>query len=396
MTGVRLTRRVPLPDPRRVSLCERAPEYGPRVLFFSGGTALRGASRELIRYTHNSIHLITPFDSGGSSAVLRRAFDMLAVGDMRNRLMALADQTVQGQPDVYRLFAFRFPKDGEQAELVRWLDRMVGGDDPMVAAIGDPLRKLIRNHLRFFREEMPADFDLRGANIGNLILVGGFLNQGRHIDPVLFLFARLVKARGVVRPVSSADLQLAAELEDGRVVVGQHRLTGKQVEPLTSPIRRLYLARSAADPTPVEQPIRDKVATLIGQADVVIYPVGSFYSSVLANLLCRGVGRAVAALDVPKVYVPNTGHDPEQVGMTLPAAVEVLRSTLAADDPGAIRIRDVLQYVLVDLERGGQHAVELDEVRAMGVEVVDVPLITDASAPLIDPAQLAKVLVSMA
>ena len=66
------------------------PPLGPRLVFFTGGTALRDLSRQLIHYTHNSVHLVTPFDSGGSSAALRRSFAMPAVGDIRNRLLALA------------------------------------------------------------------------------------------------------------------------------------------------------------------------------------------------------------------------------------------------------------------------------------------------------------------
>ena len=75
-TRARITRTARLPDLTRVALYRRAPEYGPKLLFFSGGTALRELSEVLVEYTHNSIHLITPFDSGGSSAVLRRAFAM--------------------------------------------------------------------------------------------------------------------------------------------------------------------------------------------------------------------------------------------------------------------------------------------------------------------------------
>ena len=52
----------------RVERYWRTPSRGPRILFFSGGTALRGIARELKRFTWNSIHLVTPFDSGGSSA----------------------------------------------------------------------------------------------------------------------------------------------------------------------------------------------------------------------------------------------------------------------------------------------------------------------------------------
>src|SRR5690606_34394834 len=100
---VRVSRVAQVPDRVRREQCLREPTPGPRLLFFSGGTALRAISETLTGYTHNSIHLITPFDSGGSSAKLRDAFDMLAVGDLRNRLMALADKTVKGSPDVYSL-----------------------------------------------------------------------------------------------------------------------------------------------------------------------------------------------------------------------------------------------------------------------------------------------------
>ena len=89
---LKIIREVDIPDPYRLELYKRVPELGPRILFFTGGSALRKTSRELIKYTHNSIHLITPFDSGGSSAVIREAFAMPAVGDIRNRLMSLADQ----------------------------------------------------------------------------------------------------------------------------------------------------------------------------------------------------------------------------------------------------------------------------------------------------------------
>ena len=111
MTRVSLTRAVDIPDPIRLARYARAPELGPRVLFFSGGTALRPTSRLLPKCTHNSMHLITPFDSGGSSAKIRAAFPVPAVGDLRNRMMALADTQLKGHPEVFRLFSMRLPTD---------------------------------------------------------------------------------------------------------------------------------------------------------------------------------------------------------------------------------------------------------------------------------------------
>ncbi len=50
---------------------------------------------------------------------------MLAVGDLRNRLMALADRSLHGNPQIYQLFAHRLPKDAEQAELAGEGERLI-------------------------------------------------------------------------------------------------------------------------------------------------------------------------------------------------------------------------------------------------------------------------------
>lgn len=396
-TRARITRTARLPDPTRVALYRRAPEFGPRLLFFSGGTALRELSEVLVEYTHNSIHCITPFDSGGSSAVLRRAFAMPAVGDVRNRIMALADRSVTGNPAVFDLFAHRLPKDGDQADLAARLARMATGDDPLVRRIPDPLRKIIRMHLRFFEDARPVDFDLRGASIGNCILTGGYLNYNRQLDPVIYLFMKLVEARGVVRPTINADLHLACELADGRVVVGQHRMTGKEVAPLDAPITKLWLAANLDDPTPVSAQLREKNVTLIEGADVICYPYGSFFSSVLANLLPRGVGGAVAATDCPKVYIPNLGRDPEQRGLTAARQAEMLLATLRGGCDGDCPRERLLRFVLVDT-KGGRYETRLDieGLRKLGLEVVDAPLVREDRPDRFDPRRVAEVLLSLA
>ena len=84
LVHITVARTLTCPDMVRVDRCLRLPEYGPKILFFSGGSAIRDLSSVLKNYTHNSVHLITPFDSGGSSAELRRAFDIVSVGDLRN------------------------------------------------------------------------------------------------------------------------------------------------------------------------------------------------------------------------------------------------------------------------------------------------------------------------
>jgi len=393
-----IRREVEIPNHMALARLEKCPELGPKLLFFSGGTALRRASARLVNYTHNSVHVITPFDSGGSSAKLRLAFNMPAVGDIRNRLMALADQSLRGNPEIFALFAHRLPasleQGADQGPLRHILDHMVRGKDELVARIPDPMRKIVRNHLAMFQQSMPDGFDLRGASIGNLVLAGGYLANRRHLDPVIFMFSNLVQVRGTVRPVVNKNLHLAAELADGTLVVGQHRMTGKETAKLASPITRLYLSDETG--RLVEQPIRDKMRTLIQSAELICYPMGSFHSSVLANLLPRGVGQAVAHATCPKIYVPSTGHDPECLGLSVADQVERLAGVLMNDAPG-ISLCDVLHFVLVDTAHGQYPGgLDLARIRNLGVEVIDCPLIGYGPSPDIDDRFLVPILLSLA
>lgn len=392
---ISITREVDIPDQYKLELYKRAPELGPRILFFSGGTALRKTSRELIRYTHNSIHLITPFDSGGSSAILRAAFGMPAVGDIRNRLMALADQSIKGNPEIFDLFTHRLPKDSTQAELCEEITTMAQGTHPLVRRIPDPMRKIIRNHFHEFKEVMPADFNLKGASIGNLVLTAGYLANQRQLDPVIYLFSKLVQVRGRVRPTVNQDLHLAARLENGSIIVGQHNITGKEVASLPSPIADIWLTASLESETPVQTEIHDKVKQRIAEADLICYPIGSFYSSLIANLLPQGVGETVARNSCPKVFIPNTGDDPESRGMSIIRQVELLQQHLMAS--GAPSKCDGLDFIVIDSKNASYHeGVDAKRMESMGLTIIDTPMVTKSSTPLIDAQRLGEILVSLA
>jgi CofD-related protein of GAK system len=395
-TPLRITRTVQLPDRVRLSRYLRAPELGPRILFFSGGTSLTKTSRVLKRYTHNSIHLVTPFDSGGSSAKLRQAFSMPSIGDLRSRLIALADENITGNPEVYQLFTYRFPSDQAASKLLERLDQMIKGKQPLVAAIPNPMRRLIRNQLGYFREAMPDDFDLRGASAGNLILAGGYLNNHNHLDPIIFLFSKLVNVLGTVLAVVNDNLHLAAELEDGSCVTGQHRLTGKEVAPLQSPVKRLFLSSLPDKPVIAQAEMRKKYRRLIPQAELICYPPGSFYTSLVASLLPTGVGSAIADTDCPKIYIPNLGHDPEQIGMTLDSSVLTLLDYLRADNADNCPNEKLLNYVLIDSKRGKYlSSLSAPLMQELGIEVIDTRLISRQSAPYYDAELLTSTLLSL-
>lgn len=390
-----ITHTVTLPDPVRIARCRKSPELGPKLLFFSGGTALKDVSRVLVEYTHNSIHIITPFDSGGSSALLRDAFDMPAIGDVRNRLMSLADRSLTGNPQIFALFAHRFPKTAHGADLRVELDTMVSGRHPLVAGIPDPMRKIIRNHLHMFVASMPEGFILENASIGNLILAAGYLNNQRHIDPVIFIFSKLVHVCGTVRPVVAKSRHLGVELENGDVILGQHRFTGKETQPLQSKIKRLFLNSGLAGVNPKPVFIRKKVAGLIEEAELICYPMGSFYSSLIANFLPVGVGRSISKNPCPKVFIPNPIEDPELFQASLMDQMVTLIDALRQDDPALIGISDILNFVIVDTKHG-RYPGELDRdlLSAWGIGVIDVPMITREDGK-IDANRLVPILLSL-
>ena len=370
-----------------------APELGPRILFFTGGTALRPLSRVLKRHTFRSIHLVTPFDSGGSSAHLRRAFDMLSVGDLRNRLVALADESSESNPATYALLTYRLPTQVPGTELSAELGSLVDGSHSLMASISPRVRDVVQHQLGVFCAHMPEGFDLRGASLGNLVLTGGFLEMGRDIHAVIEVFSELLDVKGTVCPVTTQEADLAARLADGTRVVGQHLLTGKEVPPLESPIQDVWLD-TGDEPRAVTA--CDRALELIGVADLVCYPVGSFFTSVAASLLPAGVGRALQANPCRKLYIPNTGVDPEQAGVSLPDRLATLLALLRRDVGSDAASRGLLDAVVLDREtlaRGEPS--DRARIEDMGVEVLELDLVTARSAPLLDPDRLASYLVSL-
>lgn len=374
MTSIHVTRPVQIPDMLRLSRYRKIPELGPKTLFFSGGSALTGLSKALKNYTHHSIHLVSPFDSGGSSAKLRDAFQMPAIGDLRSRLIALADETILGHPEIYQLFSHRLSHKQSQQALKNKLRDIADGNHALMEEIANPMRTLICHQLGYFLDAMPANFDLRGASIGNLIITGGYLNNHQQMEPILFLFSKLVNVLGTVRPVTNDHYHLAAELDDGSRVIGQHVMTGKEVPAITSPIKTLSLSKTLDSYHPVTTKLRKRNRKLIEQADLICYPPGSFFSSLIANLLPAGVGKAIANNACPKVFVPNLGNDPEQLDMSLKDTLDTLIHYLQADI--AVPAQDLIDFILIDSKHGDYAGgIPSEYIASLGIQIIDTKLI---------------------
>lgn len=308
------------PEPQVQSARQESPQDSALVsrplLFFSGGTALRDVAGQLAAENEYSVHVVTSFDSGGSSAALRETFVMPAVGDIRSRVLALSPDSV--------LLSHRLSTDLVEAKAE--FAALLTGDHPLL--MQEARRREWQTLLAMLPHETAfTNFDFCGASVGNLVLTALYLRHGRRLAVASHEFGRLTGARGLVRAVSDVPAHLLARLADGREIVGQHRFASKAAPlGLGSPIIALRLVDAHGHDTPVEA--APAAIRHIGEAGLLCYPVGSFFSSVLACLLPHGIARAVAAAHCPKVYLPNPGFDPELEGVPLGKQLTLLRRAL--------------------------------------------------------------------
>jgi CofD-related protein of GAK system len=202
----------------------------------------------------------------------------------------------------------------------------------------------------------------------------------------------------VVRPATNQDLHLVADTwKTATYALGQHNITGKEVSPISSRILRVYLTKERKNPVPLELPIRTKMRKLIEGADLICYPMGSFYSSVVANLLLKGMGDAIALNPCPKVFIPSTGKDPEAKGLSLAAQVKSLLDYIGRSASGPLGVEQILHFVLLDSEAKAYPGFsDLSEIERLGVRVIRCPLVSPKRAPHMDERLLAPILVSLA
>jgi uncharacterized cofD-like protein len=239
-----------------------------RIVSIGGGNGLSTLLRGLKRYVRAApgaveiTAIVTVTDDGGSSGRLRRDFDVLPPGDIRNCMVALSlDETL-----LARLFNFRFP----------------GGRG------------------------------LKGHNFGNLFLTAMTHLTGDFARAVK-LSAEVLAVSGRIFPSTASNVGLEATLEDGKVVSGETRISRSRVR----------IARVNLEPKRVK-PLRETLDA-IAQADVITLGPGSLYTSVIPNLLVSGIPKAIAESKAVKVYFTNLMTQPgETTGFTAADHVEAL------------------------------------------------------------------------
>lgn len=375
----------------------------PRIVFFSGGTSLRELSREITKYTCNSIHLITVFDSGGSSAALRKSFDMPAIGDLRNRLLALADLSIVPK-SVIEICNLRLPRSGIFPELINTLHNISSDAYPLWLDIPALWGDRMRFYLGYFLKKMPADFDPCYASIGNLMLVGAYLYHDKRIESIIDLFSQVLRIKGIVVPIVGDNLHLVAVLDKKNFIFGQHNITAKDNATTTKSITELFLTKTKLYSTPInyvssslEQGQNNALETIklehlapytprlsaeiimhLSTADLICYPMGSFYTSIIANLLPVKVGHSIANAKCSKIYIPNVGYDSEQANMSVAQAVQIMLKYLRKDAGENTATNKLLNKVIIDSKHGlYAGGIDFEGIKALGIEIYDVSLIAN-------------------
>jgi uncharacterized cofD-like protein len=229
------------------ALLETRLKRGYKIVAVGGGTGLATMLRGLKKHTTNLTAVVTVSDDGGSSGRLQKELGVLPPGDIRNCLVALADDEAL----VTELFRYRF-KEGE---------------------------------------------GLTGHSFGNLFLAAMTGITG-NFDEAIKVSSRVLNVKGSVLPSTLAVVQLRAKLVDGRIIEGESKI----------PEARGTIANVFLEP-PFAAPLAE-VITAIRSADAIVLGPGSLYTSIMPNLLVDRVAREIEAANATKIYVCNVMTQP--------------------------------------------------------------------------------------
>ena len=236
---------------------------GPHIVALGGGHGLSMLLRGLKNKTSNLTAIVTVADDGGSSGRLREEMDIIAPGDLRNCLVAMADK----ESVLEQLFQYRFGGNGE----------------------------------------------LAGHSLGNLFLaalIKGFGNPENALEAA----SKVLKIRGKVIPSTTEEVRLVGKMSDGSVVEGESEIAA-------------YPADIVSLSTIPENPIAvGDALEAIKQADMIILGPGSLYTSIMPNLLVPELLQAIRESSAPCVYICNVMTQPgETTGYTVGDHLEALK-----------------------------------------------------------------------
>ena len=367
----------------------------PKLVVFSGGTAFNSVAADVKKLTTKVSYVLPVSDDGGSTAEIVRVLGGPAVGDIRSRCLRLADETNEEGRAVKALLAYRLSSSSSAEAKREWYD-IVEGDHALWEGVSEPYKHTIRAFLVHFHAQIlrhsSERFSFTGGSVGNFFFAGArtFL---RSLEAAIFMFTRVARIPegSMVLPAICTEerIKLAAELDDGNVIVGQHAISHPSCdadsvavdkscwEELEHPIRRIFYLSSEGDTkehevAPVANP---RVVGELASADAIVYGMGSLYTSICPCLILKGTGESVASRTCPKILVLNGVMDREMSG--------------SLSHPGPMKASDVVLAITDALNRRGASS-KVGELRHLPSRYV-TELIVPRGGPIeIDAEVLAE------
>ena len=310
--------------PQLLTNTSGAGKTGPelRVVAIGGGTGLSTLLKGLKRYVVSPMSsnptqpvirelfgVVTVSDDGGSSGRLRKELNMLPPGDVRNCIVALSEDEAL----LSKLFQHRFRKGS----------------------------------------------GLEGHSFGNLFLAALTAITGDFGEAVR-LSSEILLTRGHIYPATMSSVELEALFEDGARVVGETKITAS-----SGKIKELVLVPADVEPLP-------ETLEAIANADLITIGPGSLFTSLIPNLLVRGIPEAIVESSAVKVFVCNLMTQAnESLSLTVADHIRALNQHAGVQ---------LFDYALINrkaaspemkakyaLEGASQIAVDLDAIEEIGV-----------------------------
>jgi uncharacterized cofD-like protein len=313
-----------------------------RVVAIGGGTGLSTLLRGLRRYAPSPqpaeadtaavpslisdlAAVVTVTDDGGSSGRLRRHFNMLPPGDLRNCMVALADDEAL----LSRLFRHRFSSGTAAAAN--------GNGDSQTAS-------------------------LEGHSFGNLF-VAALAEITGDFAQAIKLSSQVLATRGHIYPATTTNVTLSAHMDDGSTVEGETNITASKHR-----ICELTLEPAGAEPLP-------ETLDSIARADLITLGPGSLYTSLITNLLVKGIPEALSAAHGLRVFICNLmTQSNESLGLTASQHIEKIyeHSGQAIFDYAVVNTAPVSETLLRNYAREGATPIvpDIERIEALGVRVI--------------------------
>ena len=217
-----------------------------KIAAFGGGTGLSNLLRGLKKLPFDISAIVSVCDDGSSTGRLREEFNTPAVGDIRKVLISLSND----EENVRKLLDYRFNTSS----------------------------------------------DLDGHALGNLLLTGANEICGNMSDAIE-LVNSLLDLKGKVIPLTEDDVTLVGKMKNGKVVYGEHNITEYK-----SGIKDVYYKKNPKVNLDVLESIRN--------ADAIILSMGSLFTSIIPNLICKDVIREIDRSNAKIIYVCNIMTQP--------------------------------------------------------------------------------------